>query len=129
MKRSFPILTFGLVSLLAAFGVFFVPVSFSVQGFGMLVSPDGVRIIRSVEDGVVHYREPSEEGWFAPGQVATVVEPVGANAQHAFLVEKLRRDLLETATMLGESISKLTADLAREQASHSALVDRVITST
>ena len=129
MIRSFPVFSFALGSLFAALGVFVIPVSFSVQGFGMLVSPDGVRTVRSADSGTVHHAEPSEDGWFAPGRIVTVIAPAAGGARNAFLLEKLRRDLLEASTKLGEDISKLRAELARQQASHLALGHRVSAST
>ena len=59
--------TLSLGLLLFAIGLFFVPVSFSVKGFGMIVSPDGVRSIRTLSGGTLYQADPAPGGYFAPG--------------------------------------------------------------
>lgn len=110
--------------LLAALGVFFVPVSFAVDGFGLVVNPGGVRTIRASEAGMVlHF--PSEDGRFQPGQVVTAVVFPDAVAQNALLEGTMRRELAKIETDHLEKTSKLVVDLGRDRAKREATAERL----
>jgi len=110
--------------LLAALAVFFVPVSFSVDGFGLVVNPGGVRTVRATEPGMVlHY--PSQEGRFLPGQIVTAVVYADSVAQNALLEGTMRRELAKIETDYLEKTSKLEAQLERDRAKRTATFDRL----
>jgi len=110
--------------LLAALGIFFVPVSFSVDGFGLVVNPGGVRTIRAAENGqVLHF--PSQDGRFMPGQIVTAVAYGDAVAKNALLEGTLRRELAKIETDHLEKHSKLVLDLERDRAKRAATVERL----
>lgn len=110
--------------LLAALGVFFVPVSFSVDGFGLVVNPGGVRTIRSLKPGqVLHFS--SDDGRFYPGQIVTAVTYGDAVAQNALLEGTLMRELAKAETDHLEKASKLLVDLDRDRAKRDATADRL----
>ncbi|MGR3660735.1 MAG: hypothetical protein ACU0CA_06030 [Paracoccaceae bacterium] len=109
---------------LAAIGIFFVPVSFSVDGFGLVVNPGGVRTIRASESGLVlHF--PSANGQFFPGEIVTAVIYSDARAQNTLLVETLRRELAEIETDHLERTSKIQLDMERDRAKHAATEERL----
>ncbi|MEO9683625.1 MAG: hypothetical protein ABJF86_16885 [Tateyamaria sp.] len=110
--------------LLAAFGVLNVPVSFAVDGFGLVVSPGGVRTIRADEQGMVmHF--PATDGGFLPGQlVSAVVEPSGV-AENALLLSKMRRELSKVESDYLEKSSKIQLDIERDQAKQIATVEQL----
>lgn len=110
--------------LLAALGVFFVPVSFAVDGFGLVVNPGGVRTVRASEAGMVlHF--PSEGGRFLPGQIVTAIVFPGAVAQNTLLEGTLRRELAKVQTDHLEKTSKLEVDLERDRAKRDATAERL----
>ncbi|MEY8827593.1 hypothetical protein AB9K34_04115 [Sedimentitalea sp. XS_ASV28] len=110
--------------LLAALGVFYVPVSFSVDGFGLVVNPGGVRTIRATEPGiVVHY--PSQDGRFQPGQIVTAVIDRTAVANNTLLEGTMRRELAKIESDHLERVSKLEVDLGRDRAKLAATTERL----
>lgn len=110
--------------LLAALGVFYVPVSFSVDGFGLVVNPGGVRTIRAADDGtVVHY--PAREGRFQPGQIVTVVLNPAAPAKNALELGTLQREYIKFDSEHLEKTSKLRLDLERDRAKQRATAERL----
>ncbi|MCA0873306.1 hypothetical protein LCL97_20945 [Seohaeicola saemankumensis] len=110
--------------LLAALGVFFVPVSFAVDGFGLVVNPGGVRTVRAVEEGVVlHF--PSDGGRFLPGEIVTAVVYGDAVAENALLEGTMRRELAKIETDYLEKTSKLIVDMERDRAKREATVQRL----
>lgn len=110
--------------LLAALGVFFVPISFAVDGFGLVVNPGGVRTVRASKPGMVlHY--PATDGRFEPGQIVTaVVFPEGV-AENALLEGTMRRELAKVEADHLEKTSKLVVELERDQAKRDATADRL----
>lgn len=101
--------------LLAALGVFYVPVSFSVDGFGLVVNPGGVRTIRSSEPGLVlHF--PSQDGRFVPGEIVTAVAYDDAVAENTLLQGTLRREMAKIETDHLDKTSKIIVDLERDRA-------------
>lgn len=114
--------------LLAALGVFYVPVSFSVDGFGLVVNPGGVRTIRASDPGVVlHF--PAQDGRFLPGQIMTAVSSRGAVATNALLEGTMRRELAKIESEHLEKVSKLQLDLDRDRAKRVATVERLAART
>lgn len=114
--------------LLAALGVFYVPVSFSVDGFGLVVNPGGVRTVRAAEPGVVlHY--PSQDGRFMPGQIVTAVTQSSAVAENALLEGTMHRELAKIESDHLEDISKLQLDLGRDRAKQQATAERLAART
>lgn len=114
--------------LLAALGVFYVPVSFSVDGFGLVVNPGGVRTIRATDPGVVvHY--PSRDGRFLPGQIVTAVVDRTAVANNALLEGTMRRELAKIESDHLERVSKLEVDLGRDRAKLVATTERLAART
>jgi hypothetical protein len=108
--------------LLAALGIFFVPVSFAVDGFGLVVNPGGVRTIRASEDGqVLHFR--STDDFFLPGQIVTAVVFGDAVAKNGLLEGTLRRELAKIETDYLDKHSKLLVDLERDRAKRNATID------
>ena len=110
--------------LLAALGVFYVPVSFSVEGFGLVVNPGGVRSIRAAEAGVVQHF-PSEGGQFRPGQIVTTVTDRAAAAENALLLGTMQRELAKIESDHLERTSKIQVDLERDRAKRAATVERL----
>lgn len=109
--------------LLAALGVFFVPVSFAVDGFGLVVNPGGVRTIRALEAGqVLHF--PSQAGRFLPGQIVTAISHSEAVAENGLLKGTLRREMAKIDTDNLEKTSKLLLDLDRDRAVRVATAER-----
>lgn len=114
--------------LLAALGVFFVPVSFAVDGFGLVVNPGGVRTIRALEPGqVLHF--PSADGRFTPGQIVTAVSYADAVAKNGLLEGTLRRELAKIETDHLEKTSKMFLDLERDRAKRTATAERLAART
>ena len=110
--------------LLAALGIFFVPVSFAVDGFGLVVNPGGVRTIRASEAGqVLHF--PSEDGRFMPGQIVSALVFGDAVAKNALLEGTLRRELAKVETDYLDKHSKLNVDLERDRAKQIATAERL----
>ena len=108
--------------LLAALGVFYIPVSFAVDGFGLVVNPGGVRTIRATEAGnVLHF--PSEGGRFLPGQIVTAVTYDKAVAENALLQGTMRREIAKNESDHLERSSKLFLDLERDRAKLDATRD------
>lgn len=108
--------------LFAALGIFFVPVSFAVDGFGLVVNPGGVRTIRASEAGqVLHF--PSQDGRFLPGQIVSAVAFGDAVAKNALLEGSLRREMAKIQTDYLDKHSKLILDLERDRAKRLATVD------
>lgn len=110
--------------LLAALGVFFVPVSFAVDGFGLVVNPGGVRTIRAEENGtVLHF--PSDQGRFGPGDLVSAVMFPDAVAENALLLGTMRRELAKIETDYLEKSGKLIVDIDRDRAKRSATAERL----
>ncbi len=111
--------------LLAALGIFFVPVSFSVDGFGLVVNPGGVRTVRAVENGqVLHF--PSTDGKFTPGQIVTAVVFGDAVAKNGLLEGTLSRELAKVKTDYLDKYSKLFLDRERDNAKRIATAERLL---
>ena len=114
--------------LLATLGIFFVPISFAVDGFGLVVDPGGVRTIRAAEGGVVlHF--PSDGGRFVPGQIVTTVHYPEAVAGNALLQETLRKDLIKIEAEHIEKTSKNDLEIERETAKKTATAQRLAART
>jgi hypothetical protein len=110
--------------LLAALGVFHVPVSFAVDGFGLVVNPGGVRTIRASEDGtVLHFSAP--DGRFEPGHIITVVTDPTAPAKNALELGTLQREYIKVESEHLEKTSKLKLDLERDRAKQRATAERL----
>ena len=110
--------------LLAAIGIFFVPVSFSVDGFGLVVNSGGVRTLRASEAGqVLHF--PSENGQFSTGQIVTAVVFADAVAKNTLLEGTLRRELAKIETDYLDVHSKLFLDVERDGAVLTATAERL----
>ncbi|MDK3072590.1 hypothetical protein QO034_05665 [Sedimentitalea sp. JM2-8] len=114
--------------LLAALAIFYVPVSFSVDGFGLVVNPGGVRTIRAADAGVVQHF-PSEGGRFRPGQIVTTVTDRSAVAENASLLGTMQRELAKIESDHLESTSKLHVDLERDRAKRMATAERLAART
>jgi len=114
--------------LLAALCVFYVPVSFSVDGFGLVVNPGGVRTIRAAEPGVVvHFA--SQGGQYRPGQIVTAVTDRSAVASNELLIGTMRRELAKIESDHLEQVSKLRVEQERDRAKRLATVDRLAART
>lgn len=114
--------------LLAAMGIFYVPVSFSVDGFGLVVNPGGVRTIRATDPGVViHY--PSQDGRFMPGQIVTAVYDRTSVANNGLLEGTMRRELAKIESDHLERVSKIELDLGRDRAKLEATKERLAART
>lgn len=111
----------SIVLLAAAFGVLNIPVSFAVDGFGLVVSPGGMRTVRADEQGVVmHF--PATDGRFLPGQlVSAVVSPTGV-AENALLLSAMYSELSKIESDHLVDTSDIQVDLERDQAKQIALV-------
>jgi len=110
--------------LFAALGIFFVPVSFAVDGFGLVVNPGGVRTIRASEAGMVlHF--PSHAGRFQPGEIVSAVVFREAVAENGLLEGTMRREQAKIESDHLEKTSKLVVDLERDKAKRSATAERL----
>ncbi len=110
--------------LIAALGVFYVPVSFAVDGFGLVVNPGGVRTVRAVKDGtVLHFT--ADQGRFMPGQIVTAVTYTEAVAQNALLRGTMQKELAKIDSDHLEKTSKIKVDLDRDAAKRAATADRL----
>lgn len=110
--------------LLAALGIFFVPVSFAVDGFGLVVNPGGVRTVRASEAGMVlHF--PSHDGRFQPGEIVSAIVFREGVANNAMLEGTMRRELAKVESDHLEKTSKLRVDLERDQAKRDATAERL----
>ena len=110
--------------LLAALGVFFVPISFAVDGFGLVVNPGGVRTVRASKAGMVlHY--PAQGTEFEPGQIVTAVVFSEAIAENALLEGTMRRELAKVEADHLEKTSKLVVELERDRAKRDATEERL----
>lgn len=101
--------------LVLATSVLFVPISFSVDGFGLVVNPGGVKTVRARESGIV-YHYPASEQEFVAGQIVSAVMRVESAAENTFLMGSLRRDLAKIDSDLLEKTSKVLVDLERDGA-------------
>ncbi len=110
--------------LLAALGVFYVPVSFSVDGFGLVVNPGGVRTIRATEDGVVHHFA-SDGGQFRPGQIVSGVTYPDAAAKNALLLGTMQAELSKIESDFTEKTTKIRAAMDRNIAKRRATAERL----
>lgn len=111
--------------LLAALGIFFVPVSFSVDGFGLVVNPGGVRSVRAAAAGtVLHF--PSDDGRFLPGQIVTAVTYADGLAQNTLLAQTLKRELAKVEADHIEKVSKARVELERDSAKRDATRARLV---
>lgn len=110
--------------MLAALGAFYVPVSFSVDGFGLVVNPGGLRTVRAAEAGVVHHF-PSEDGRFKPGQIVTTVSDRTADADNALFLGTMNRELAKIESDHLEQTSKILFNLGRDRAKHAATIERL----
>lgn len=114
--------------LLAALGVFYVPVSFAVDGFGLVVNPGGVRTVRAVKEGtVLHFA--SQDGRFLPGQIVTAVTYTEAVAENALLVGTMQREMAKVDAENLEKTSKIRVELDRDRAKLTATADRLAART
>lgn len=114
--------------LLAALGVFYVPVSFAVDGFGLVVNPGGVRTVRAAEPGtVLHF--PAKDGRFHPGQIVSAVIYADAPAENALLLGTMRRELSKLESDYLEASSKAEVDLERDRAKKRATAERLAART
>ena len=110
--------------ILAALAVFYVPVSFAVDGFGLIVNPGGVRTIRATEAGtVLHFA--SDEGQFQPGQIVSAVTYSEAVAENALLLGTMHRELAKVDADHLEKTSKLQVEIDRDRAKKTATAGRV----
>lgn len=110
--------------ILAALVVFYVPVSFAVDGFGLIVNPGGVRTIRATEAGtVLHFA--SDEGQFQPGQIVSAVTYSEAVAENALLLGTMHRELAKVDADHLEKTSKLQVEIDRDRAKKTATAGRV----
>ncbi len=114
----------SLALLLATAGLFFVPISFSVDGFGLVVDPGGVRTIKANKDGRVHHF-PSDNGQFGPGDIVSAVTFDDVDAINESQRQIRARDLARIETEHLEDISKIEATLDRDRAKLVATQDRV----
>jgi hypothetical protein len=118
------LLAISLGLLLAALAVFFVPVSFSVDGFGLVVNPGGVRTVRAAEAGtVLHF--PSDEGRFHPGRIVTAVAQPEDEAKNQQLLEAMRRQVAKGEADHLDKMTKLVVDLERAKAKRVATDERL----
>jgi hypothetical protein len=101
--------------LLVALGVFFVPVSFSVDGFGLVVHPGGVRSVRASDPGTVLHFD-AKDGRFQPGEIVTAVAYPEALAENSLLAETMRSALAKVEADHIEKVSKARVDLERDAA-------------
>lgn len=119
------LLSISVSLLFAALAIFFVPVSFSVDGFGLVVNPGGVRTVRATKDGqVLHF--PSSDGKFTPGQIVTAVIFGDAVAKNGLLEGTLRRELAKVKTDYLDKYSKLFLDRERDNAKLIATTERLL---
>ena len=110
--------------ILAALAVFHIPVSFAVDGFGLVVNPGGVRTIRAAEPGtVLHF--PSDGGRFVPGQIVSAVTYSEAVAENALLLGTMHRELAKVEADHLEKTSKLLVEIDRDRAKKTATAGRV----
>lgn len=110
--------------LLAAAGVFFIPVSFSVDGFGLVVNPGGVRTVRAAEAGTVLHFAP-HEGRFHPGRIVTAVTRPDTEARNRALLGTLQKTLAKSDTDYLVEMSKRQAELERAEAKRAATAERL----
>ena len=114
--------------LLATLGVFFVPISFAVDGFGLVVNPEGVRTIRATQAGVVlHF--PADGGRFEPGEIVSAVSFPEAVVKNASLIGTLRKDFAKIESDHIEKTSKNNLELERERAKKNATIERLAART
>lgn len=110
--------------IIAALGVFYVPVSFAVDGFGLVVNPGGVRTVRAIEPGtVLHF--PSQGGRFLPGQIVSAVAYTDAVAENALLEGTMHSELAKIEADHLEKTSKIQVDIDRDRAKQSATAERL----
>ncbi len=109
-----------------AAGALLVPVTFSVDGFGIVVSPDGVRSVRAIERGTVRHFV-SEGEVFAAGDIISAVEFADIHTENQFLLQTLRRDLAKTEADRLEAVTRLTTTLERDRAKMDATLARLST--
>lgn len=110
--------------ILAAMGIFYIPVSFAVDGFGLIVDPGGVRTVRAAEAGVVlHF--PSTDGRFMPGDIVTAVTTTEAVAENALLLGTMYAELAKIEADHLEKVSKITTDLERDRAKRQATIEQL----
>lgn len=111
--------------LLASIGVFYVPVSFAVDGFGLVVNPGGVRTIRASEDGtVIHF--PATDGRFVSGDIVTVLTTPDAPDKNALELGTLQREFIKFDAEYLEKAIKIETDLERDRAAQGATRDRLV---
>ncbi len=110
--------------LLAVIGVLNIPISFAVDGFGLVVSPGGVSTIRADEQGmVVHF--PASDGRFDPGQLVSAVVYADSVAENALLLSTMRRELAGIESDFLEKTSRIQLDLERDLAKQAATVEQL----
>ncbi|MCB1340533.1 MAG: hypothetical protein KDK24_05610 [Pseudooceanicola sp.] len=118
------LLSVSLGLILAAMGVFYIPVSFAVDGFGLIVSPGGVRTLRAGEAGtVLHF--PAEGGSFQPGDIVSAVTSTEAVAENALLLGTMYAELAKVEAEHLEKVSKIETDLERDRAKRMATVEQL----
>lgn len=110
--------------LLAALAVFYVPVSFAVDGFGLVVDPGGVRTVRATEAGqVLHY--PADGDSFGPGRIVSAVVYDDTVAENALLQGTMARELAKVEADHLERSSKLIVERERDRAKLIATRERL----
>ncbi|MHA6261774.1 hypothetical protein ACXYMO_01115 [Arenibacterium sp. CAU 1754] len=114
--------------IIAALGIFYVPVSFAVDGFGLVVNPGGVRTVRAVEPGtVLHF--PSQGGRFLPGQIVSAVTYADSVAENILLEGTMYRELAKIEADHLEKTSKVQVDYDRDRAKQIATSERLAART
>jgi hypothetical protein len=111
--------------ILAALGIFYVPVSFAVDGFGLVVDPGGVRTVRAVKPGTVLHFSAANEDRFFPGEIVTAVTYPEAAAENALLLGTMQRELAKLEADHLEKTSKIRVDLDRDSAKRIATQERL----
>lgn len=118
------LLSISLLWLGAAFAVMFYPVSFSVDGFGLIVSPDGVRSVRARQAGIVQHFT-AEGDRFEAGEIVSAVVIEKASTQNALLESAMRGEISKAEADYLERTSKVRLDLERDRAKRSATQARL----
>lgn len=118
------LLAISLGLLLTALAIFFVPVSFSVDGFGLVVNPGGVRTVRAVEAGtVLHFS--SDEGRFLPGRIMTAVAQAEDEAKNQQLLQSMRKQVSKGKADYLDKLTKLVVEIERAKAKRAATAERL----
>lgn len=114
-NKPMKLLPVSLGLLFLATGMFFIPVAFSVEGFGFVVSTHGLKTVRATMPGNVIHFEPGDKG-FEAGQIVTAVVPDEADTKNALALRELRRATVELETAYKETSAQLDMKIARARA-------------